>query len=502
MIYKKVLTILLWGIKIAALGVSVMLFVMVFNKYFVPLGKLEVVYDFSEGSDYISKLEPWQRLLPPEEINGDWSQAMKDDLVYFDVKIPRWFQTVTAEITFQNDAVPILEIGARADSAGNYLSKPLQNKLIDLLDWKKETLNQTTLYQKDDKYADVQSFITRPPIDEMVGEYFYSLEKNKIIPDYQKSRDKTVIDSSLRGSHTLYTYLKDEDLNFSFGKFDLNWYAGPDTVTVDVYRQSNGEKIYTAELSDDGETGITGIYKSNQNLSVIIPNLAEGVYRMEIRGSDDTVISRISADQHLIVFGKSLFLMDNQEYFKTLAPGSKPTKLITASSVLNFKTSHPAGLQKVLVGAQTVNIDLVNKDFNYQNNSGLVQISVPNNDLNISYNGFMAFTRNQYFNPLPDNISGINGNTDINSLDYIITDYTSPKNEGGWMMNTATFDLNRLYKTDNDNIRFRISAPQLSGTGEVIKISQIKISYEKPPLTLQSLPNKIKSYLSKLFTKN
>ncbi|MFA6524971.1 MAG: hypothetical protein WCT33_01720 [Patescibacteria group bacterium] len=502
MIYKKCLTILLWVIKIAALGASVMLFVMVFNRYFVPLGKLEVAYDFTEGSDYISKLEPWQRLLPPEESNGDWSQAMKDDLVYFDVKIPRWFQSVSAEITFQNNAVPILEIGARADLAGNYLSAPLQNKLIDSLEWSKSLLSETTLYQRNNKYSDVTSFVQQPPNKEIIGEYFYDLKLDKIISGYKKSQKETIIDRSLRGKHTLYTYLKDEELNFSFDKFDLNWYAGPDDLKIEVYRQNNGEKIYSASLEDDGDVGITGIYQPVQNLSVKIPNLEEGVYRIEIGANEDTVVNKISTRQSLIVFARSIFLIDNEEYYKNITPGSRPTKLFTASSTVAFKTSHPAGLQKVIADNQSVNIDVVNRDFKFQNNSGLMQISIPSNDLTLNFSGFVAFASSQYFNPFPENIVGINSNTDVESLDYVITKYLTPRSAGDWLVNSATFDLNKLYKDKNDNIRLRISAPLLSGTGGVVKISEIRISYEKPPLTLQNLPNKIKSYLNELFTRN
>ncbi|MBU0613465.1 hypothetical protein KKB10_05655 [Patescibacteria group bacterium] len=500
--YKKVLAILLWTVRGVSIGLSLWLFISIFNHYFIPLGKLEVTYDFSDDSEYISHLEPWQRLLPPEEVNGDWFQAMKDDLVYFDVKIPRWFQAVAAEITFKNSSIPIFELGAKADKAGNYISAPLQNKLIDELDWVKTDDEGIGLLQKYEKYADIQSFISSPPQNKMIGEYYYHLNPKKLFPNYIKSNRETIIDRKLRGSHTIYTYIKDEEFNLSIYKFDLNRYAGMDGLEVEVFKQENGEKVYSGKLPDDGDDEITGSFQSEQNISIMIPNLAEGVYRIELIGNSDTVISKIVTKQHLLVFSRNLFPIDNDEYFKELASGSKQTDLFTNSSIITFKTSHPTGIQNVLADNQILEVKELNKDFKFLNNKGTIKLKVPNNDLSISFNGFMAFEENQYFNPLPDNIVGITSDTDINTLDYIIYNYSQPKTENEWLVSSASFDISRLYKNNDDNIRFRLSAPKLNEVGDVINISKIKITYEKPPVTLKDLPGKIVNHIKNLFAKN
>lgn len=502
MSYKKFLSILLWLVRITTLGASLLLFIMIFNRYFVPLGKLEVSYDFSEDSEYISHLGPWQRLLPLEESNGDWFQGIKDDLVYFEVQIPRWFQAVSAEITFQNPVVPIFEIGARVSERGDYLTKPLENKLIDRLGWNRIDKDGITLFQKNPKYTDLQSFISKPPQNEMIGEYFYNLNQKKLITDYKKTEQETIIERKLRGNHTIYTYLKNEDLNFTFNKFDLNWYGGPDILKVEVFQQVSGEKIYSAEIADDGIEGITGTFQPEQSLSITLPDLDEGVYRIELTGNDDIVISRISTTQHLLVFGRNLFLIDNEEYFNDLTPGSKPTNLVTNASVLRFKTSHPSGLQTITVDSQSLNVNELNRDFKYLNEAGMIKINIPKNDLSITFDGFMAFTENQYFHPFPDNIIGIRSDSEINSLDYIIFEYSPPVSENGWLVNSSTFDLSRLYKDKNDNIRFRLSAPGLNETGGVINVSKIKIVYQKPPVTLRNLPSKAINYIKRQLTKD
>jgi len=498
---KKIPTILLWIVKAITIGATLALFGMVFNRYFVPFGKLDVTYDFSEDSEYISHLDPWQRLLPLEESNGDWFQGIKDGLVYFDVKIPRWFKAVTAEITFQSPVSQIFEMGARVNEAGGYLTKPLDNKLIDDLNWSKIEADGITLFQKNTKYTDIQIFISKPPQNELIGEYFYNLNVKKIIPDYIKSDQRTIIDRNLRGNHTIYTYLRDEDLNFSFDKFDLNRYAGPDILKVEIIKQVNGEKIYSAELPDDGIEGITGSFQPDQDLSIKIPNLEEGVYRIELKGNDDIVISEIITTQHLLVFSGNLFLIDNEEYFNDFTPGSKPTNLVTNATIITFKTSHPSGLQKISVDSQFLEINELNRNFKYQNDSGIIGINTPKNDLSIYFDGFIAFAENQYFNPFPDNIIGIKNNTDINSLDYLITEYSPPNNENGWLVKSNTFDLSQLSKDKNDNIRFRLSAPGLNETGSVIKVSKIKITYQKPTVTLRNLPSKVINFIKRLLTK-
>ena len=358
------------------------------------------------------------------------------------------------------------------------------------------------------KILELLPALEKPTISHLSDENWIAIETiineksvKKIIPDYIKSDQRTIIDRNLRGSHTIYTYLRDEDLNFSFDKFDLNRYAGPDILKVEIIKQVNGEKIYSAELPDDGIEGITGSFQPDQDLSIKIPNLEEGVYRIELKGNDDIVISEIITTQHLLVFSGNLFLIDNEEYFNDFTPGSKPTNLVTNATIITFKTSHPSGLQKISVDSQFLEINELNRNFKYQNDSGIIGINTPKNDLSIYFDGFIAFAENQYFNPFPDNIIGIKNNTDINSLDYLITEYSPPNNENGWLVKSNTFDLSQLSKDKNDNIRFRLSAPGLNETGSVIKVSKIKITYQKPTVTLRNLPSKVINFIKRLLTK-
>jgi len=271
---------------------------------------------------------------------------------------------------------------------------------------------------------------------------------------------------------------------------------------VEVIKQVDGEKIFSGELPDDGIEGVTGVFQPEQSLSIVIPDLEEGVYRIELKGNDDIAISKLITAQHLLVFARNLFLIDNEEYFNDLTPGSKPTNLFAKASTITFKTSHPSGLQKISLDSHSLEINELNRNFKYLNDSGIIKINVPKNDLAINFDGFMAFSESQYFNPFPDNIIGIKNNSDINLLDYLIAEYSSPKKENGWLVKSNTFDLNRLYKDKNNNVRFRLSAPGLNETGGIINITNIKVTYQKPPVTLQNFPSKVINFIKKSLTKS
>ncbi len=500
MYYKRFLVLLLWVVRLATLGGAVFCLYLVFNQYFFPSGKLEVAYGFKEDSEYISHLSPWQRLLPPEEINGVWSQAIKDDLVYFDVKNPRWFQSVTVQLTFQNTNQNIFEIGGRVNSQNGYLVKPLQNLMIDGLDWPRLADGETLLLQKDDIFSSIADFERNVADDKVIGKYFYDYQVDRLLPDYQKALTRTVIDHYIRGDHIIFTYIKNEDLDFTFSKIDLNKYAGPDPVIIDVFSNKTNQRIYRGVAADDGIEDISAASPQPKDVSVIVPNLNEGVYRIEIKGNNDFIISGISTAQKHVVFSRNIFPADNEEYIPGFQPGSKPTILYTDATSLRFKTSHPTGRQTVSIDNQTLSIYSENKYFGTQS-SNFSRLYLPKNDVLIESDGFFAFSLDQYFYPFPLNVISLNNETDVNSLDYIISHYSPPAENDGWLVQAQTFDVDNLYRDSDGKIKFRLSAPGLSDDSSVIKIREIKIIFEKPPLTFSNLLERLKNFIIKLIKK-
>ncbi|MBU1952592.1 hypothetical protein KJ733_06830 [Patescibacteria group bacterium] len=361
-----------------------------------------------------------------------------------------------------------------------------------------------TLFQKEVKYDTIGSFINdyvdNVLVTDEVGQYFYRLPENRIIADYEKSNRETVIDHSIRGSQIIYTYIKDEELNFSFYKTDLNRYIGSDSVAVDIFQHKNGNSIFSGTLDDDGVEEIGDLSEGTQELSVQIPNLEEGVYRIEIKGNNDFVINKISSHQKLIVFSKTIFLADNEEYINNFVPGSKSTTLFTNSSIINFKTPHPAGLQNIRIGDSELNLETVNAVYGAQL-EGFTEILIPHNDVLIESNGLFAFSKDQYFNPFPLNVSTLNANSSTDSIDYIITQYTPPSEEDGWITKSQTFEVSDLYRDKSGNLRFRLSAPGLGEDEDTIQVKEIRVGFEKPPLTLSNFSERVKNFIAKTIKK-
>ncbi|MFA6391460.1 MAG: hypothetical protein WCW66_01720 [Patescibacteria group bacterium] len=181
---KNLFVILLWIVKGVTVVLTFLLFYTIFIHFFTASGKFEVAYSFGEDSEYISHLEPWQRLLPPEENGGVWSQKIKDDSVYFNANGPLWYEDVTVEIVYKNENQIDLNIGANINDADGYRDQSLQNKLIDNLEWKKIQHGNVILYQKEDVYQSIadfkKDFDNNSLESEVVGQFDYDLGKNSV----------------------------------------------------------------------------------------------------------------------------------------------------------------------------------------------------------------------------------------------------------------------------------------------------------------------------------
>lgn len=171
--------VLLWGGLITLLG-------WLFFQNLVPTGELVLEYKKGSATSPISDLHPEQRVIelaedPPSlKLRGASgnNQRFFIDPVYFDAKVPREFDTVTVEMTWQNQSQPILELGARKlRGSWGFVMKPLQNKIIDSLDWPCERYDAVVFCQRTPQYANLSSFFTNPPGSRVVA-YHYVLSEN------------------------------------------------------------------------------------------------------------------------------------------------------------------------------------------------------------------------------------------------------------------------------------------------------------------------------------
>ncbi|MAG28795.1 hypothetical protein CL632_01445 [bacterium] len=155
---------------------SVALLVWLFYENLVPTGTLVLEYKKESATSPISDLHPDKRIIELSE-DGD-NQRFFVDPVYFDAKVPREFETVTVDIAWQNQSQPILELGARKiRGSWGFVLKPLQNKIIDNLDWPCQTYDKVMFCQKENKYQNLSSLLSDPP-QESILSYNYVLPEN------------------------------------------------------------------------------------------------------------------------------------------------------------------------------------------------------------------------------------------------------------------------------------------------------------------------------------
>lgn len=97
------------------------------KKDLVISGRLSLVYDFSHESPLITDLFPAKRLTEIKRLSeSEFSQSLLGEPVYFETRVPQNFKAATVEMIYQNQAVPLVQIGLRVIGKGdwNYYFQP------------------------------------------------------------------------------------------------------------------------------------------------------------------------------------------------------------------------------------------------------------------------------------------------------------------------------------------------------------------------------------------
>ena len=114
------------------------------------------------------------------------------------------------------------------------------------------------------------------------------------------------IKNALRGGHTLWTYLPDGSLVLEVTKQDLNWYEGPDELTIETY-SVDGESRGKICIPDDGDESISNQIGQLQHDTLCISGLEPGAYRIELKSGDDLMVREIAINQSKLVAAKRIF---------------------------------------------------------------------------------------------------------------------------------------------------------------------------------------------------
>lgn len=464
-------------------------------------GKLTANFDFKKASPFISYLRPADRISVPMADKNDYYINIANQPVYFDVRLPRRFNVAKVKLKYQNLDQTIFEIGAMADKdRWQFDLKPIENQAInsllnDKFHWSALTYGQTILFQKKIKYSSIAEFLDNlPPIDE-IAVYNYELPYDYKIKNYFPADNEYAINKTLRGSHRFYTYIKKETLNFHFLIHDLNRHQGDDYLNLEVYRGK--ELIYSDFLGDDGNVSDNFKFSDPKEMAVFLPDLPEGVYRLELTTpSDDIVIRRIKTTQKLLTFINSIYLGDNVGYSDEFqAERTMPTNLYSNGHIFSAFTTHKEGLQVInFAGRGMLKVEATHQEFKQTLSYGFGQINIPKNDIRLSTKGLLAFSKESFFNPgLVTLADGEEFNQD--QINYVITNYAMPAAEDNWKIVETDFNLANYYTLDN-KLHFVLSLPNLEAGQQGINLSEIEVKLERAPLDWQTIVKYFKNIIN------
>jgi hypothetical protein len=449
------------------------LFVWLVAQEWVPSGVFVVERTAGQMSPFIDALLPDARVKGPlVDADGNTVETITGDPAFFFVHPHRSFETVEAEVWFKNHGVPIVELGGLANEQPEvYDLHPLQNLMIDKSSWLRLEEDGLVLLQRTPTYASVNDFLSHPPPRGEVATYQYTLTTPYRLEAYEPTYVSQSLDLSLRGSHEFKTYVKNETLSLDFAYMDMNRDEGADGINVVVFAE-DGRLVGEARADDDGNVGDDQKATGLRHVILSVPQLPEGVYKVEWRVSRDIFLRTLTTSQSKLVFVNSLFLGDEVGYRET----ASPLTFWTEGKALAFSTRHAQGVQDVRIGALSLSVSEPYKRFSAESmEEGILPVTSPRRDMEIQTDAHVAFAIDMYFNPDPVRLRY---NTDLDRLgvNYMIAEYSSPEVMGDWMVAHVTFDVDSLVLKDK-TWKFVFSVSGVSETQTSLDVGRIRMNW-------------------------
>ena len=461
--------VILWGLLV--LATAWLLYMGV-----VPSGRTTYTSDFSGPNGFFGKLTPSERIRDKNTITGDPA--------YFSLRPSRRFEKAVLTIKYKNNTqLPITEAGVLADkTVWRYQLKPVENQVIDRLsdEWEKIEEDGVIFLQREKKYAGIDEFLNNLPPAGEIAAYNYDLGIEYILTDYTPKNEVKIIDYALRGDYQIYTYLKDEELDFEFDFFDLNKNKDADPVEINLYYRN--ELIDTRRLADDGIDYDSGVLGEPGKLILHLAGLPEGAYKIEVKAGDDIVTREIRTSQSKISFLNKIWL------YKT---GRENFGVYTDAGEVLISTINPGSLQTVKMGGNSVEVSETYKQFSVKSEKETLDLNLVLNlekdGVILAGRGVFSFDRESIIDP---EIKKVDANLNLAGINYIIASYGVPKGGREWKIARAEFDLTNVYREDR-KLSFIISVPGLRDSEEGVEIGEVKIE-----LSGTSLWDKVKAILT------
>lgn len=452
----------------------------------LPSGSAEYIFIPGEKNSFWGRLSPVTRM---GVVHSD-SQEIIGDPAYINLRTSRPFKEAELVISYKHSDsknINIIEAGVLADkSKWRYQLHPVNNIFINKLssEWFKIQKGNTILLQKSKKFSTISDFIANPPQSSKIAVYNYDLE-SKYTPK-QSSANKTTktLNYKIRGPYEFYTYAHNEEaLNFDFEFTSLNQFEEKNPTEVFLYYKGKIISSYSIIESDNNDNK-----KKPSHITIDLKDMPEGVYKIEVKTSNNTLTNAITHTQsHLSFINKLWIHKSPQENFQ----------IFSDSDNVSFITRNPESIQSVFLNNSKLDINETYKQFNQKTKSNPARILLQKDDIEIAGNGVFAFNKDQLINPTFEKVD-VNFDLSNSKIEYIIANYKIPSQKAGWTESKINIDISRAYR-ENNTYSFMISIPGLKADDDIkdsLQIHQIKVKLKGDnikDLAIRSM-NKVKKY--------
>lgn len=477
-------------------------------KNLVPSGILDISFRAVAPPQLVKNFasnEPWHLFgVTKDNSRKERFRITTQPSLPFDVTVPRGFVSARVGIWFQSpDGQKVQDVAIR-QADGSYKSEPLS--IVDPVlgrlsqDWDIIRKGDLVLWQKKSldashRFFSVDSFLKNPPDPHVTMQYKYTLPPLQKIVRYRPKVKPIAVEKSLRGSHTLVTYVgAGEQLSFTFFLEDINRHFGKDRVRVELWNVN--EKVGEYSTRALGSRIPTGEPSSSQTLVIERSGLPEGVYTLRITASDDVFIKRIVTMQNKLMFEKRLYLADNNEYKSIL--GTKrifPTTVTTSSTHLSVLTAHEKGLQTLIVHQKHFRLQQPHVPVEITTVRKRTVMTTRINDIQITGDGYFAVAPGKLFTlqsvPYPD----LTARSNLQRYDYVLALSSEVPSYNGWMYAQAVLRDHTL-SNDNGIMHFQFTSPTLDQGRRTMYVRSINLTLEKPPWSLRDFVQQIRKLVS------
>jgi hypothetical protein len=272
----------------------------------------------------------------------------------------------------------------------------------------------------------------------------------------------------LRGPHQFYLTLGsgESGLSLEIKLADLNQDRETDPVELNLYR--NNQLLRSAFLEDPNPAP-TSAQVEEKALTLALPNLSPGIYKVEIKASQDIVIKEIRNSA-----GQPSFI---NRLWPVSAPG--PLTIFTDAGYLQVKAFNLASLGEINFAGQPFLVESAYDQFSFFSSStGAIQaIQLPHDDLILENDGVFGFSA-VLINPALEKVDRF-FQAEL-PYKYILADYQAPISQGEWQIASTDFNLKGVYR-EKGKYSFILSIPGLraSDTPEAyLEIKAIKLEFE------------------------